>query len=264
MVSLADMWGVGDAYESYVGRWSRLVAAGFLAWLAVPAGRRWLDVGCGTGALSQTILNQCDPAEVTGIDTSDGFLGLARQQVQDNRAKFERADAALLPFPEATFDAVVSALALNFLPDRGSAMAEMRRVARPGGVVAAYVWDYAEGMQMMRRFWDAANAVDPAARELDEGHRFPLCQRGPLRQLFEASGLGSVEVTGIEVPTIFRDFDDLWTPFLGGQGPAPGYAVSLDADRREAIRNRLQDSLPAERDGSIRLTARAWAVRGTV
>ena len=128
--------------------------------------------------------------------------------------------------------------------------------------MAAYLWDYAEGMQMMRRFWDAAAALDPAAQEQDEGRRFPLCRPGPLRALFEEAGLRSVEVAAIEVPTVFRDFDDYWTPFLSGQAPAPGYCMSLNEDRRAALRERLRTSLPAEPDGRIRLTARAWAARG--
>jgi SAM-dependent methyltransferase len=263
MHSKSDVWALGEVYESYVGRWSRAVAAKFLTWLAVPPRRSWLDVGCGTGALSQAILDRCDPAAVSGIDSSDGFLTLARRQIQDARATFELADARSLPFADGTFDAIVSALALNFLPDRPGALTEMRRTARPGGVVAAYVWDYAGGMQMMRFFWNAASAVDPAARELDEARRFPLCQPDPLRELFEGSGLGSVEVAGLEVPTAFRDFDDLWTPFLGGQGPAPTYLVSLDPDRQDAIRRRMQDSVPVNPDGNIQLSAKAWAVRGT-
>ncbi|MFH5923333.1 class I SAM-dependent methyltransferase [Roseomonas xinghualingensis] len=260
--SQGDLWVAGEAYERYVGRWSRLVAPIFLDGLGLPAGGRWLDVGCGTGALSQAILGRCAPASVLGIDLSTGFLTLARQQVTDNRAEFRPGDARDLPVPDAGFDAVVSGLVLNFVPDQSKAAAEMLRAARPGGTVAAYVWDYAEGMQMMRRFWDAAVALDPAVREKDEWPRFPLCQPGPLRALFEGAGLREVAVTAIEVPTTFRDFDDFWSPFLAGQGPAPSYCVSIGEEGRAALRERLRASLPMEPDGSIRLTARAWAVRG--
>jgi hypothetical protein len=155
-------------------------------------------------------------------------------------------------------------LVLNFVPDQRKAAAEMRRAARDGGHVAAYVWDYAEGMQMMRRFWDAAIALDPAgAGGKDEALRFALCRPEPLNALFEQAGLRGVEVTAIEVPTVFRDFNDYWTPFLGGQAPAPAYCMSLNEDRRAALRERLRATLPEEPDGSIRLSARAWAVRGT-
>jgi SAM-dependent methyltransferase len=169
----------------------------------------------------------------------------------------------VLPLPDATFDRVVSGLVLNFVPDQPRAVAEMARVVRPGGEVALYVWDYAGGMQLMRRFWDAAAALDPRAAELDEGRRFPTCRPEPLRQLFETDGrLHGVATRSIEVPTIFRDFDDYWTPFLGGQGPAPGYCVALPEGARSALRDRLRASLPRQPDGSIHLVARAWAIRG--
>ena len=258
-----EVWEAGDRYEAYVGRWSRAVAAGFLDRLGVPAGARWLDVGCGTGAPSRAILDRCAPDAVLGVDPSEGFLAHARHRTADPRAEFRPGDARAVPAPDAAFDAVVGGLVLNFVPDPPGAVAQMRRVARPGAAVGAHVWDYAGGMEMMRRFWDAAAALDPAAREKDEGLRFPLCRPGPLRALFDRAGLRAVAVTAVEVPTVFRDFDDFWTPFLGGQGPAPGHRASLDEDRRAALRERLRASLPAGPDGAIRLSARAWAVRGT-
>jgi hypothetical protein len=135
-------------------------------------------------------------------------------------------------------------------------------VTRPGGRVAAYVWDYADGVELIRRFWDAAAALDPAAAELDEGRRFGLCQPEPLARVFEDARLTEVRTRPIDVATRFRDFADYWTPFLGGQGPAPGYAMSLDAERREALRRELVARLPIAADGSISLLARAWAVQG--
>ena len=257
-----DTWNSGVPYEQYVGRWSRLVAREFLAWLGVAPGCRWLDVGCGTGALSQLILQLVSPKEVKGIDPSEGFVAFAREHVRDDRAAFEVGDAQALPLETAAYDAAVSGLVLNFVPRPDRAIAEKARVTRPGGTVAAYVWDYADGMQLMRHFWDAAAALDPAARDLDEGRRFPICRPEPLTDLFREAGLRSVEVRAIDVPTTFRDFDDYWTPFLGGQGPAPTYAMSLSDDRRTALRERIRAGLPVARDGSIHLTARAWAVRG--
>jgi SAM-dependent methyltransferase len=247
-----------------VGRWSRRVAEAFLRWLDVPAGRRWLDVGCGTGALTETVLAVADPAEVVGVDPSEGFLAHARARVVDPRATFRAGDARSLPLPDRRFDAVVSGLALNFVPDPGRAAAEFARVAAPGGVAAAYVWDYAEGMVMMRYFWDAAATLDPAAGELDEGRRFSLCQPDQLRELWAEAGLDEVTVQAIEIPTVFADFDDYWRPFLGGQGPAPAYAMSLTEEQRDRLRDLLRARLPYSADGSISLTARAWAVRGEV
>ena len=256
-----DAWTAGDLYEPYVGRWSRLVAREFVDWLALPAGIDWLDVGCGTGALSQAIVERADPRSLRGIDASPAFLAGARRSVSDSRARFDTGDARSLPFEARSVDAAVSGLALNFVPE---AAAELARVVRPGGCVAAYVWDYAEGMELMRRFWDAAVALDAAATELDEARRFPICRPEPLARLFADAGLDDVAVRAIDVPTVFRDFDDYWGPFLGGQGPAPGYALSLPEPRRDALRDRIRSTLPFADDGSIPLTARAWAVRGRV
>ena len=258
----ADRWSSGDAYEPYVGRWSRLVAQEFLRWLVVPPGSRWLDVGCGTGALSQTILTHATPDKVVGIDPSTAYILFARARVNDSRAGFEVGDAQALQAATATYDAVVAGLVLNFVRRPEKAVAEMARATRPGGTVAAYVWDYAEGMQLIRYFWDAAGELYERARELDEGKRFPLCKPEPLGELFRAAGLEGVEVRAIDVPTHFRDFDDYWSPFLDAQAPAPSYAMSLSEERRAALRERLQDSLPTEPDGRIHLIARAWAVRG--
>jgi len=257
-----EIWAAGDAYEPYVGRWSRLVARQFLDWLAVSAGSSWLDVGCGTGALSELILAQATPAKVEGLDPSAGFVEYARTRVTDARARFHVADARDTGLEGAVFDAVVAGLVINFVPQPEEAVAEMRRVARPGGAVAAYVWDYAGMMQLMRHFWNAAVALDPGARELDEGRRFPLCAPEALRELFAQSGLHDVQTRAIDVVTHFRDFDDYWAPFLGGQAPAPGYAMALSEERRARLRERIRDSLPFGIDGSIPLVARAWAVRG--
>jgi SAM-dependent methyltransferase len=255
-------WGSSNAYEPYVGRWSRPVAREFLGWLAVPPGGSWLDVGCGTGALSESILSVAAPGEVVGIDPSPEFVAFARDRVKDTRVQFDIGDAQALGAASAAFDAVVAGLVLNFVPEPDWAVSEMARVTRPGGTVAAYVWDYAEGMQMMRHFWDAAGALDPEARELDEGQRFTLCRPGPLADLFRRTGLENVEVRAIDVPTVFRDFDDYWSPFLGGQAPAPAYAMSLSQERRAALRERIRASLPTNADGEHHLVARAWAVRG--
>jgi SAM-dependent methyltransferase len=259
-----DVWASGNAYEPYVGRWSRLVAREFLNWVGAPEKLEWLDVGCGTGALSEMILQTASPRRLTGIDPSEGFVTFMRCKVTDPRATFEVGDAQALPIPEGSVDAAVSGLVINFVPDQAQAVGEMRRVTRHGGIVSGYVWDYAGEMQMMRRFWDAAVALDPAAIPLDEGGRFPVCQPEPMATLFRGACLDRVQVRPIDVPTIFRDFDDYWTPFLGGQAPAPGYCMSLPEDHRTALRERIRKDLPIRRDGSIHLMARAWAVRGIV
>ena len=257
-----DRWAAGDLYEPYVGRWSRLVAREFLGWLAVAPQKEWLDVGCGTGALTRTILDFADPLHVHGVDPSRGFVEYASAHIADRRASFAVGDAQMLPEVDATFDAAVSGLVLNFVPKPERAVSEMARATRRGGIVAAYVWDYAGRMELMRYFWDAVVALNPDAAGLDEGRRFPLCRPESLRALFEGAGVGGVETRPIEVPTVFRDFADYWSPFLGGQGPAPSYVATLDPAHRDALRDRIHARLPVAADGTIALVARAWAVRG--
>lgn len=256
---MTDAWRVGDSYEPYIGRWSRLVAPRFLKWLAVPPRRRWLDVGCGTGALTTAVLDRCAPSEVIAVDPSKGYIDWASEHVDDPRLRFKVADATHLPLNVA--DVVVSGLVLNFVPDPAAALDAMGAAA-PTGVIAAYVWDYAGRMELIRHFWDAAVALAPAAAAFDEGTRFPICHPDQLTRLWRDAGLEEVAVCGIEVPAVFPDFDDYWTPFLGSQGPAPSYAMSLDENHRNELRERIQARLPIEVDGSINLVVRAWAVRG--
>jgi len=257
-----DIWAAGDMYEPYVGRWSRLVATAFVESLASEDGSRWLDVGCGTGALATAIVAGAHPALVVGIDPSLPFIRYARSGQPDHRVVFAVGDGVALPAGGGAFEHVVSGLVLNFFADPQVAVREMSRAAAPGGTVAAYVWDYAGRMQMLRYFWDAVVALDPSAEELDEFRRFALCQPERLQALFEASGLSGVATSAIEVPTTFAGFDDYWVPFLGGQGPAPGYVAALTEDRRITLRERLRADLPTLSDGSIPLVARAWTVRG--
>jgi SAM-dependent methyltransferase len=255
-------WESGPALDRFIGRWSRLVAREFLAWLEVGPALRWFDAGCGAGALSQTIVAHAAPRWVAGLDRSPMLAAYARHQIPE-RCVFLAGDATALPFKTHVFDVVTAALLLNFIPEPAMAVAEMRRVAQPGGTVAAYVWDYAGGMQMLRLFWDVAGALDPVARDLDEGRRFPLCHPTALAHLFSTAGLRDVATRPIDVPTTFEDFDDYWVPFLGGQGPAPTYVMSLSDQLRVLLRERLREILPVGPNGSIALTARAWAVRAT-
>jgi SAM-dependent methyltransferase len=251
-------WQSGSGYEGYVGRWSRRVAEVFIDRLAIQPGARWADVGCGTGAVTQTILARAEPASVIGVDPSDAFLEFARAAVQDPRVSFEVGDGASLPLADDAVDAAVSGLVLNFVPDPVAMLAEMGRVTRPGGTVAIYVWDYAGGMQLMRHFWDAAIEQEARVAETAESLRFEICKPEPLRAAFAEAGLDEIAVEPIDVPTVFRDFDDYWQPFLMATAPAPRHLMSLSEVDREDLRRRLEARLPTEADGSIHLTARAW------
>jgi len=260
---VSDTWQRGSPYEQYVGRWSRRVAPKFLSWLNIPAGRKWLDVGCGTGALCAAIVDRCSPTSVAGVEPSEGFLKTAKEDLAGQVA-FHQGSATAIPLNDASVDVVVSGLVLNFVPDQRAALFEMARVTGKGGTIAAYVWDYAGKMELIRFFWDVAVALDPDAAKLDEGVRFPLCRREALEDLFTGAGLAEVEAKAIDIQTPFANFDDYWQPFLGGQGPAPAYAMSLDETARQRLRDRIRERLPIAADGSVSLTARAWAARASV
>jgi len=259
----SDTWERGSPYEQYVGRWSRQVAPLFLSWLGIPSGRRWLDVGCGTGALCAAIVDCCSPAAVAGVEPSEGFLKTAKETLA-GRAVFYNGRATAIPLGDASVGVVVSGLVLNFVQDKHAALLEMSRVTSKGGTIAAYVWDYAGKMDLMQFFWDAAIELDESAAKLDEGVRFPLCHPEALEKLFASAGLEEINVKPIEIRTQFSNFDDYWQPFQGGQGPAPAYAMSLDETSRARLRVSLRERLPTAANGSISLTARAWAARAKV
>lgn len=258
-----DTWAEGEAYEAFMGRWSSAVAERFVPWLAVPAGGRWLDVGCGTGRLTRAVLDHGSPSLVLGVDPSSGFVADARRRTDQEAARFIVGDGHALPMPAEGFDAAVSGLVLNFSPAPDRMAAAMTRVVRPGGTVGWYVWDYAAEMEMLQYFWDAAVELDPESTELDEAARFPGSRPDPLLGVADRAGLEFAAVRAIDVPTHFPDFEAYWRPFLGGQGPAPKYIAGLPDRRRRRLRERLRSALPTGDDGSITLRARAWAVRGT-
>jgi len=260
-----DVFAVAPAYEAYIGRWSRPVAREFVRWLGIPSGRRWLDVGSGTGALTEVLVDGGGARSVVGVDPSPGFVQHARaRSFGGAEVIFLEGDAQALPVASADFDAVVSGLVLNFVPDRARMVREMARAARPEATVALYVWDQTGGMELIERFWDVATALDTAGEAKRESDRFrDICAPEPLAALFRGAGLRGVETGAIDTPTVFASFEDYWAPFLGGQGPAPAYLASLPEPRRTEIREGLRTRLRATPDGSIHLNARAWAVRGT-
>lgn len=236
------------------------MAREFLDWLDQPPGSSWIDVGCGTGALTGEIASTAQPSRIHGVDPSPGFIATAKHQYGD-AAEFRVGDAQDLAFGDNEFDIAVSGIALNFVPDPVLAAKELRRVTKDAGVVATYLWDYAEGMQMIRIFWDVAIELDRTISHLDEATRFPLCDPDELRGVLEASGLNEVEISSLETPTTFSGFDDYWSPLLGGQGPIPSYVMSLNPSDRHRLATQLRRALP-DNDGLISLTARAWAARG--
>jgi SAM-dependent methyltransferase len=220
-------------------------------------------VGCGTGSLTSLILAAHQPKQITAVDSSPVFISHARRTITDPRVHFKVGLAQSLALDSNSMDAVVSGLVLNFVPQPEAAVLEMLRAARPGAKIGIFVWDYAGGMHMLRFFWDAVADLDPQARQLDEGRRFTLCQAGQLESLVRKAGLKQIDAAPIEVETVFQNFADYWQPFLGSVGPAPAYTASLSQTDRQKLEDRLRRSLPTAKDGSISITAKAWAVKGT-
>jgi SAM-dependent methyltransferase len=260
--SAPDRWTSGSHYDQWMGRWSRLLAQEFLKWLNLPAGLRWLDVCCGSGVVTEVIVERSAPVSIVGVDVSPDQIDYARQHRARANVTFETADAMALPFPDSSFDVAVCGLGLNYIPNPAQGLQEFWRVIRPGGVAAVYVWDYAQGARFLREFWDAAIAIDTEAAASDQAHRFPICTPGGLRGLFELAKLEDVTLHPLHVVTRFTSFDDYWEPLLTGQGSAPNYLAARDKKIRAAIRERLRETLPANAQGEIELPARAWAIRG--
>ncbi len=259
-----DAWSAGDSYKAYMGRWSRRVARGFLGWLNAAEDLDWLEVGCGTGALSSEILLRCRPRSVLGVEPSQGFLTEARKRVPDKRAEFQIGEAQALPLEDGSKDVAASALVLNFVPDKQKALEEMVRVTRPGGIVCFYVWDYpGGGVEFVQAFWDAAVELNRDAQDLSEDKRFSECTENDLAESARSPGLVEVETKAIETSTIFTSFEDFWQPFTLGAGPAPGYCVNLEPGARGKLRNTLQNRLPVNEDGSISMKVRAWGVKAS-
>jgi ubiquinone/menaquinone biosynthesis C-methylase UbiE len=255
-----DTWTAGRSYEAYMGRWSRRVATAFLRRLDAPAEADWIELGCGTGALTAAVLAAFAPRSLLAVDPSEDFLAAARAAIPDPRVRFERGQGGALPVADSTIDVAVSGLVLNFVPDRSAALADLLRALRPGGRLAFYVWDYAGGgLEFVDSFWKAAAEVDPQAADLDEARRFPFANRDAIAAECAAAGFAAIEVEPVEVETVFTDFADFWTPFTLGAGPAPGYCRSLDPARRDRLRAGLEASLGT--DGPIAMQARAWAAR---
>lgn len=260
----AKMFSMSAGYERFMGRWSRLLAPGYIAFAGVKNGNRVLDVGTGTGSLAFALETTMTSSDIVGVDPSEGFVSYAQKNSKSNRAHFEVGDAQAMRFKDASFDNTMALLVMNFVPDHNKAIGEMRRVTRPQGVVSACVWDYNAGMEMLRFFWDEAVALDPAIEPKDERH-MKLSREGQLSELWKKAGLINIQEKPLVIDQAYTSFDDYWGPFLKGAGPGGAFVVSLSEDRRQQLEARMRKRVLGNRqDGAFTLKARAWCVRGEV
>ena len=253
------------AYDGYIGRWSRVVAREFLAWLAIPTQSMWHDVACGTGALTSEALASYDPARIDGSDPDETRIAHARTAIVDARAHFVVGDGMQIAGAGDRYDAVVNGLGFPPIRDTVAALVEFRRVAKPGGTVAGYVWDFDGEMQLLRYFWNAAADLDAGVEDVtsDDGDDpYAICAPEKLSAAWTTAGFSAVSVRAIDAHARFANFDDFWMPFQRGDSPAQRHVASLDEDRRAHLRSRLHDTLPIASDGSIALVTRAWAAKG--
>jgi SAM-dependent methyltransferase len=246
-----------QAYDAFMGRYADRLAPLLIEFGGAQRGERVLDVGCGPGSLTEALSDLLGAEHVAAIDPSETFAAACAERVP--AADVQVGAAELLPWPDDTFDAALAQLVVNFMADADAGVTEMRRVVRPGGTVASCTWDYAGGMTMLRTFWDAALALDPDTP--DEARTMRYHDSNDLRELWLRAGLGAVETDALAVEASYRDFDEYWEPFTSGVGPAGAYCLSLDPDRRAALREECRRSL-GDPDDPFVLSAKAWAVKG--
>lgn len=260
----AKMFAASAGYERFMGRWSRLLAPRYVAFAGVKNGDRVLDVGTGTGSLAAAVEANMPASQIVGVDPSEGFIAYARSNVRSTRLHYEVGDAQALKHKDGSFDSTLALLVMNFVPDHNKAITEMRRVTRPQGIVSACVWDYDQGMQMLRFFWDEAIALDPAIEPKDERH-MKLSHQGQLGDLWKKAGLINVKEEPLVIDQAYSSFNDYWDSFMRGAGPGGAYVVSLPEDRRSQLEARMRKRLLGDRaDGPFTLKAKAWCVRGEV
>jgi ubiquinone/menaquinone biosynthesis C-methylase UbiE len=265
---MTSSFNVHDAagYEQLMGRWSQKLAPLFIDFAGLADGERILDVGCGTGSLTFALAGSAGLAEIAAIDYSPVFVEEASRRNTDPRVKIQQADACALPFGDASFDRALALLVLHFVPETEKAVAEMRRVVRPGGTVAAVVWDHLGGMPGMRMMVDTVAALSEGGRQLRSRYLFqPMMQPGEMKRTFVDQGLVDVEEAELMIRMNYKNFDDYWTPVAAGEGPLGKYVATLDAAERARTDAAVRDAYEGGRpDGPRSFANVAWAVRGIV
>ena len=255
-----------SGYEQLMGRWSRRLAPKFIDFAGLAGGEKILDVGCGTGSLTFELAKSADLAEIQAIDFSPVFVAAAKEKNSDPRITFSQADATTLPFADKAFDRALALLVLHFVPETGKAVAEMRRVVRPGGVVAAVVWDHYGGMPGMRMMIDTVAALSESGRQMRSRYCFqPMMQPDEMKRTFVEQGLADVTEAELMVRMDYENFDDYWAPIAAGEGPLGKYMTTLDAAEQARVGTAVRDAYQAGRsDGPRSFANVAWACRGIV
>lgn len=262
---LSGIYADGEAYEKFMGRWSRVSGREFVRWLDRPKDLVWLDVGCGTGAFTKVILEESAPRAVTAMDPSEPHIQYVRKRVSDPRAAFQVGDGRMLGFADRSFDVAVAALVLNFVSDPELMIAEMRRVVRPAGTVATYVWDFEGGRNISQHIWESVARVDPTASILSgNAKRINVGRPTMLSRMFNRAGLVDVATRAIDIIVTYDDFSDYWASNDTPTNPIGKYIKTLPADGYRSLKRKVEEIVPTDEDGSIRYSARAYAVRGLV
>lgn len=251
----------GAAYESFMGGWSRVVGAQFLNWLAPPLQARWLEIGCGTGAFTQLIGERCRPAAIVAVDPAAAQIAYARRRLTVDRVTFRIGAAEALPCQDASYDFVVSALAINFMSDGAVAMREMRRVACKGGTIAGYVWDFAGGRTPHAPLLRALHHLNIETPAPPGGND---CTIPALRSLFARAGLAEIETSTLDIEVSFADFEAFWTAQTPSFSPVTRRIAGLDDAQRARLVETLSAKLPVRPDGRIAYEARTHAVKARV
>jgi ubiquinone/menaquinone biosynthesis C-methylase UbiE len=253
------MFSDGEAYERMMGRWSQPVGEVFLDWLDAPKGLRWLDVGCGNGAFTEVLIKRRAPASVDAIDPSEGQLAYARKRPTTTMAQFRRGDSQALPYADGSFDAVAMALVITFIPDAARAIAEMARVARPGGWLGTYMWDAIGGGLPISPLHAAMESLGLPRMERPGAAN---SQRQAMQRFWENAELQSIETRVIRIPVVYPSFDDFWSSNTAPIGPQGKVISTLSPEIKEQLRNRVREQLPIAADGRIAYQAFANAVKG--
>lgn len=250
-----------EGYQRRIGRYGPSLARGFIAACGLAPPQRALDVGCGTGALTAELVRTLGPDAVAGADPHAVSVQICRERLPDVDVRVAPAEA--LPFGDASFDAALAQLVVAFMDDPRAGVLEMCRVVRPGGTVAACVWDFGEGMRALRAFWDAATAIDQAARDFDQANSHAYTTAEGLAELWSSAGIRDVRTGQVVAESRYADAADLWEPMQVPDGTPGRYLENVPAGRREEIRRRMLDALEVPDAGAFTLTARAWFVRGS-